>query len=263
MSHLINDNHAVVYGTSNHLGGLDSSSGRHLVVVKQRTNWNNKEMVVTPTEQKYFTAWSLGKERYPANQGGTLVYNDTNVLLDNVKSKMNSSQQWKDGNCALFSVFSRAEGPYAKYDEIINNGEPANTISEFGTSVVAYKFNMRHLHFSKMTSFKTYARCWAPSLVASEPTLLAGDGILISGSLYNNASKLRIKFFSELPSLTYNLATSGDSLEFGDHSNNGRVVTTDTLVEDVMVIYEPFNVRDRIEYNDGNSTRIYTLQKNW
>ena len=63
---LTRDNHRSVFGAQkDSLAGLNSNSGKHLVVVRQLTNWNNKEFVVTPIDARYNQGWSCGLEVYP------------------------------------------------------------------------------------------------------------------------------------------------------------------------------------------------------
>lgn len=263
---LTRDNHQAVFGAQkDSLAGVNSNTGSHLVVVRQLTNWANKEFVVTPTDMRYNQGWSCGQEAYPNVHGGNNVLNDTNTLINNVKNSI-STHNWKTGDCALFAVSSRAMGPYACY-QAINHFDatmPApQNLSEYGASVVAYKFNLHHLHLSKMTSFSAYARVWAPSLVYSLPIEnFPTDGILIKGGLYNGGSSLRLKFFSDLPNPSWDVADSGDSFEFAGNCNNGRIVTSDTLVQRVMAIYNPFGGQTAYS-NNGNASRIYTLQENY
>ncbi len=264
---LTRDNHRVVFSAQkDSLAGLNSNTGKHLVVVKQMTTWSNKEFVVTPTYVCYNQGWSCGQEVYPNVQGGVNVYNDTNTLINNVRNSIDT-HDWKVGNCALFAISSRTAGPYAwyqyyaHYDASMPNPQ---SLSEYGASVVAYKFNLRHLHFSKMTSFNVYVRVWAPSLVLSYPPVNPpDDGILIKGGLYNSGSCLMVKFFTDLPTRpAWNISDSGDSFEFANNCNNGQIVYQDTTIMSRMVNYAPFGL-ERASYSTwGNSSRIYTLQDN-
>lgn len=266
--HLTNDNGAAAFGNQkNHLGGISTvAHGEHLVVVKQKTNWSNKEFVVTPSlaDSKYFTGWSLGWEQYPSAQGGSNVYNDTNTLITNVRNTF-TNKQWKSGSCALFTVSSRASGPYAIYNNYYHSDSYSSPEknSEFGVSLVALKFDLKHLHFSKMTSHSAYIRCWGASIAFSRIDLPdASSGILINGGFYNGASQLRVKFFDELPTLAWNVAENADSFEYGNHVNNGRVVSQDTLLSDgEFCNYSPFKNKMSY-YTSGNSSRVYTLQDN-
>lgn len=262
---LTRDNHKTAFGAQkDSLAGVVSNSGSHLVVVKQMTAWNNKEFVVTPTDMRYNQGWSLGQEQYQNQQGGVAVFNDTNTLINNVKNSI-STHNWKTGNCALFAISSRTAGPYAwyqyykHYDATMPSPE---NLSEYGASVVAYKFNLHHLHFSKMSSFTPYLRVWAPSLVVSfPPQQPPDDGILIKGGLYNEGSCLRVKLFDQLPTLAWNVAENADSFEFANNCNNGTVVYGDTVIQNKMCNYNPFD--GSIAYSTwGNSSRIYTLQDN-
>ena len=266
MVHLTNDNGVAAFrAQKNHLGGaITEDAGSHLVVIKQTTNWSNKEFVVTPYERKYFCAWAVGEELFPNQRGGSQVFNDTNQLINRTKSIVDQHPKgWKNGDCAIFSVSGRGDGPAACYE--YNNGGVwfPDTRSEYGASFVAYKMDLRHLHLSMMgTNFKAYLRCWAPSLVVGEITELPDAGILIASGLYNQASNLKMKFFSTLPDLTSLLCETGDGFEFGNNANNGRRVTADTEITDCMCQYWPFGGQDPFEVN-GNTTRIYTLQDNW
>lgn len=170
------------------------------------------------------------------------MYNDTNTLVTNVRNRIETG--WKTGPCAMFGIWSRASGPYAWY-QYYKHYDPTmpapTTLTEYGASIVAYKFNLRHLHLSRMTSsYTAYLRVWAPSLVISAPEDAADDGLLFSGGLYHNCSNLRVKMFSQLPTLTWNVADGGDSFEFAGNCNNGIVVQQDTPCPDVMVNYSPF-----------------------
>lgn len=265
--HLTNDNGVAAFGNvQNHLGGVSTNQyGDHLVVVKQITNWYNKQFVITPTEIKYNQGWSCGLEEYSSVQGGMQVYNDTNTLIDNVKNSINT-HNWKSGPCALFAISSRTGGPYAWY-QYYNHFEPTmpvpNSLSEYGASVVAYKFNLKHLHLSKMPgTFTAYVRVWSPSIVVSYPPMdNAVDGILINGGLYNNGSCLMVKLFSQLPAISWNVSDAGDSFEFANNCNNGTIVYQDTILRNKMVNYSPFGGQMSYSSN-GNSSRIFTLQDN-
>lgn len=263
--HLTNDNGVAAFrAASNHLGGISNNGQSHLVVVRQLTTWSQKEFVVTPTETKYNQAWSCGLEQYYMEQGGPRVYNDTNTLVTNVRNRIETG--WKTGPCAMFGIWSRASGPYAWY-QYYKHYDPTmpapTTLTEYGASIVAYKFNLRHLHLSRMTSsYTAYLRVWAPSLVISAPEDAADDGLLFSGGLYHNCSNLRVKMFSQLPTLTWNVADGGDSFEFAGNCNNGIVVQQDTPCPDVMVNYSPFG--GQIAYSqDGNSSRVFTRDDNY
>ena len=261
--HLTNDNHVAAFGESkNHLGGISTSQhGDHLVVVRQATNWTNKEFVATPdvSQSRYFYGWSLGEEQYGNQQGGPAVYNDTNTLVTNVRNSF-ANQQWKSGNCALFSITSRSDGPYANYYKVAHSSQ-FNPLeySEYGASVVAYRFDLKRLHFSKMQSFQAYVRCWGASIVAKQAMVAADDGILINGGFYGDTSKLHVKLYESLPALSWNVADGADSIEFGNNVNNGRVVSKDTLVYGHFCVYNPFN-GTRAYTQSGNSSRIYVQQ---
>lgn len=265
MATLIRDNHQQAFGAQqDSIAGVASNTGSHLVVVRQMTDWNNKEFVCTPIDMRYNQGWSLGQELYGNTQGGSAVYNDTNTLINNVRNSI-STHGWKVGDCALFGIYSRTAGPYAwyQYYKHFDSTLPQPTaLSEYGTSVVAYKFNLHHLHFSRMTSFQAYLRVWAPSLVFSFPPQdMPDDGILVAGGLYNNGSCLRVKFFNQLPTPAWDIAEGADSFEFAGNCNNGTVVSWDTIVYDKMCIYNPFG-GDMAYSTRGNSSRIYTLQSN-
>lgn len=264
---LTRDNHKNAFGAvQDSLAGLTTSSGSHLVVIRQPNTWNKKQLVATPTEIVYKQGWSCGLELYPNVQGTVNVYNDTNTLLNNVKTAIGTSG-WKVGDCALFSISSRAEGPYAWYN-YYKHYDPTTPsvqrLSDYGMSVVAYKFNFHRLFISKMlpSSINIYVRVWAPSLLLSEPNMYPDDAIMIKGGLYNDASTLRVKLFEELPeNPAWNLADDGDSFEFAGNCNNGVVVQQDTVTSDNAVSYNSFN--GEMAYSSrGNSSRIYTIKQN-
>lgn len=266
-AHLTRDNHKVaLHEAKDNLAGIDSDSGRHLVVVRQRTNWNNKEFVVTPTEMRYCQGWSLGLEDNRNTQGGPAVYNDTNILINNVKNSINAAS-WKTGNCALFTVSSRSGGPYAYYNSVAHPDATMPTpenLSEYGASVVMYKFNFHHLHISKMSGFMPYIRVWAPSIAGGyPPVLMPDDGIIYGGVLFGDGGCLRVKFYSSLPSPSSELAENADSFEFAGVANNGIKVNTDTFYYDTFVCYDPFGASGT-GYSSmyGNSARVYTLDNN-
>ena len=235
--HLTNDNGVSAFGAAkNHLGGIVRTGGNHLVVIKQANGWTNKEFIVTPSDSRYIQGWSCGLEQFPGQQGGSQVFNDTNTLINNVKNSINT-HGWKTGDCALFAISSRTAGPYAwyQYYKHYDATMPQPTaLSEYGASVVAYKFNLHRLHLSKMgTDWSAYLRVWAPSLVIGGAgiDILPYDGILISGGLYNGGSTLRAKFFTDLPQTpTWDVSDNGDSFEFANNCNNGIVVYADTMV---------------------------------
>lgn len=264
---LTRDNHKIAFGAQKDgLAGINSSSGSHLVVVKQRTNWSNKEFVVTPTETKYCQSWSLGQESFPNQQGGPQVYNDTNILINNVKNAINNAA-WKTGDCAIFTVESRSGGPYAYFNSIAHPDytmpSPEN-LTEYGASVVAYKFNLRHLHFSKMSSFTAYLRVWGASIAGGYPSvLLPDDGIIYGGTLFGNAGCLRAKFYDSLPTVSSEVAENADSFEFAGVANNGIQVSTDTFYYDTFVCYNPFGGLPCYDSLYGNNARVYTKDKNF
>ena len=209
--------------------------------------------------------WSCGQELYPNRQGGSAVFNDTNTLITNVRNGLNASQ-WKSGNCALFSSSCRAYGPYSIFQDANHHDatmpNPAE-LTDFGASIVAYKFNIHHLHFSKMTSFTAYLRVWAPSLLNSNNAMFPDNAILISGGYFNDVSKLKVKFFKDIPNPSWDVSDSGDAFEFGGgNSNNGTVVTRDTLLQDKAACYCPFGRLRGYNTDFGNLARIYTLQDN-
>jgi len=214
---------------------------------------------------RYCQGWSLGQEQYPNQQGGPQVYNDTNILINNVKNSINAAS-WKTGECAIFTVESRSGGPYAYYNARAHPDysmpSPEN-LSEYGASVVAYKFNLRHLHFSKMTSYSVYLRVWGASIAGGYPgTVMPDDGIIYGGVLFGSAGCLRAKFYKTLPTLSYDVAENADSFEFAGVANNGIKVNTDTFYYDTFVCYNPFGGIPCYDNLYGNSARVYTLNDN-
>lgn len=96
--HLTNDNGVSAFSAAkNHLGGVSTTQhGDHLVVVQQKTDWSNKEFVITPdlSDCCFCVGYSGGKEQYPNVQGGPNVYRDTNTLVSNVKYLLDHGVWW-------------------------------------------------------------------------------------------------------------------------------------------------------------------------
>lgn len=259
MAHLTNDNHKVAFSeTKNHLGGI-SKGGNHLVVIKQNTSWSNKKFVVPPCDVMSIKAASKGVERYPNVQGGANVMNDTNNLINSAASYINNGI-WQNQYAPIYNMFFRYCGPYSDYDE--NWKVPAGT-SEYDTSIVAYKFNLHRLHFSKMSSFKAYVRVFNPSKLVTGVNIGITHAIQFSGGAYNDASKLCFKLVDELPERpSFNMANGYDKVETNGHANAGTSVTRDTDTTNVSY-YQPLGVYEAPNYNKNcTMTAVYAERDN-
>ena len=268
--HLTNDNGAAAFGNpKDKLGAISTTQyGSHLVVIRQNTNWNNKEFVVTPdgTASYFCVGYSGGDEQYPNVQGGPNVYNDTNILVSNVRNMLNNGLWWvmrqNYGFMPVWSVSCRANGALYHY----NNSRWSATSSEYGVSQVALKFNIHRIPLSKLTSFKAYIRCWGGSYVfCRQDIVYSKQGIIVGSNAYNNTSKLNVKLYESCPNYpAWNLAESADSFEFCNHVNNGMVVSRDVNLTDGCVCFDPFIhglpsvlIRNKPIFNN---LRVYTLQ---
>lgn len=166
--HLTNDNGVAAFGNpKDKIGAVTTTQhGDHLVVVQQKTDWSNKEFVVTPKLEdcRFCVGYSGGIEQYPNVQGGPNVYNDTNVLITNARNLLNNGIWWymdaNNGAMPVWIVGARGKGALRN----IGN-QWTSDATEFGASQVMWAFDLHRIPLSKMTSFKMYVRCWAASYV--------------------------------------------------------------------------------------------------
>ncbi|MBR4653416.1 MAG: hypothetical protein IKO72_08660 [Kiritimatiellae bacterium] len=228
---------------------LSDTDDTHLAVVQQASKWTNKEFFATPKAARWAACMATGIEQYPGTQGGTNVYNDTMPLINAVATRMNGLS-WRTGYHPGVNAFIRGmNGPYSKRNGIASNGAR----SEYVHSIVAYKFNLHHLHFSKMTSYTAKLRVYVPSLVmqtdSREPILPSSDSGAYHCRLHHmgiasGASQLCCRLATELPTLAADVAAGYDSWEFLGNANNGETVNSETVYNYHSVCYNPYHGDD-------------------
>jgi len=139
--------------------------GDDLLVIKKNTTWSNKELIVTPDEERYLMAATVGKcSTY--NVRPTSSYPDGDTMVSRLKNMRASSSvsQWVIGHKPMYNYCARGFCPWAiRYDRNVTNYTPEQL--EFGTSWQALKFNMYALPVGNASSFKAYWRIWNPSTV--------------------------------------------------------------------------------------------------
>ena len=213
--------HNLINGTDGYLAAVRETEGTsaHLVKIRQPSAWTNKVMLVTPSDAKWAACMSTGIESYPTMLGTSDVYNDTQNLINAVGTCMNGLS-WRDGYHPCINAFIRGSmrGPYSHRSGVTTSTERA----EYVHSAVAYKFNLRRLHVSRMTQWSAYLRVYVPSLAHQWNNGEAGlyYCVLENVALMNGASRLCCRVESELPSLAADVAGGRDEWEFNGVANN-------------------------------------------
>lgn len=222
---------------------LTNGGDTHLVTLAQSSAWTNKEFIATPKEGRWAACMATGIEAYPTQQGGVAVYNDTNSLVAAVKTCMDGLS-WRTGYHPCINAFMRGRmaGPYSHRSGVAQD----NSRAEYVHSAVAYRFDLKHLHFSKMSSYSAYLRVYCPSLLGN----IIGGGLYDSSmsnlAMYNSASCLRCLLSPDLPQLAADVAEGHDSWEFYGNANNGTTVNSATRYYYHSVNYNPYHGDDCI-----------------
>ena len=221
------------YAEEDNLGSVAMTEGgdTHLVTLEQSSAWTNKAFVVTPKEGKSAACMATGIEAYPNVRGGANVMSDTNNLINAVGTCLDSLS-WRSGYRPVVSSFMRGtmKGPYSHRSGIASN----NSRAEYVYSVAAYRFNLKHLHFSKMSSFTVK---------------MNGDNGLYHceldpGPIYGDAGKLCCRLSSSLPALQADVADGYDRWEFAGAANGGISVSGNPQYLYHSVMYNPYHGDD-------------------
>ena len=231
---------------------LSSSGDTHLVLLSQKTAWTNKQLLATPSAARWYACMSTGIQEYPSALGSSTVKTDTQPLVDAVATCM-ASAAWRTGYHPIVNAFlrGRAKGPYSHRSGVASSTARA----EYVHSAAAYQFKLRHLHFSKMSSYRAYLRVYVPSLTVQtnldEPGAMtdsSNDGqyscTLFNGHAWCNASKLCCRLSTTLPSCTADVAAGFDAWEIAGSANNGTTVSSDTRYSYHSVAYNPYHGDD-------------------
>jgi len=240
--HLTSDNHknAQIGDKVNHLAAVRYSSENHLVCIRQLTSWTNKEFVQKPDATRWCACMGTGKEATPSSQSGSVVKTDTDLLVSAV-STATDSLSWRSGYHPCFNFFARGiGGPYSKRTTLPQGS------AEFAHALVAYRFNLHYLHFSKLSSYSAYLRVYCPSLAFQRrmDSFALYWATLVNGGLYNGASTLCARVSTDLPSPSSTVASGYDAWEFYGTANNGRTVTSDTNLNFYSLDYNPYHGDD-------------------
>lgn len=222
---------------------VSGSADTHLVIVTQTADWDTKDLLVTPSEGRWVACMATGIEAYPTVQGGASVKADTDALVNAIGSRLDTLS-WRSGYRPVVSAFTRGSmrGPYSHRPGVSTDSKRA----EYIYSVAAYKFNLKHIHLSKLTSFKAYLRVYVPSLAVQKDASAQGlyGCTLMNSALYGNASRLCCRLEKELPTFARDLAEGYDSWEFQGCANNGQTVNGDTNYARHSVAYNPYHGDD-------------------
>lgn len=232
------------YAEEDTLGSVAMTEGgdTHLVTLEQSSAWTNKVFVVTPKEAKYAACMATGIEAYPNVRGGSNVMRDTDNLINAVGTCLNSLS-WRSGYRPVVSSFMRGtmKGPYSHRSGIASS----NSRAEYIYSAAAYRFNLKHLHFSKMSSFTAKLRVYVPS---STVKMNGDNGLyhceLDPGPLYGDAGKLCCRLSSTLPALQADVADGYDRWEFAGAANGGISVSGNPQYLYHSVMYNPYHGDD-------------------
>ena len=160
-----------------------TSYGSHLVCISKKTpNWTNKELIVTPSEERFTTVAACG-----ICDGTHYTYVDAN----DVKSVRGSAQSlfgsktntssWNNGHKSCYSYWVRGYEPYNTFAEgwadpyyMLNvtkskyeSEQHYNTLG-CGMCWQALRFNLFALPINNATSFKAYLRLYHPSWLSYE-----------------------------------------------------------------------------------------------
>ena len=237
MAHLTRDNaKAALKKSADALAAIRKSSGEnaHLLVLKQTSDWSNKQFLATPISGRWAAAMAIGREAYPAQQGGASVYNDTQQLVNRLRTQLDATT-WISGfhPCWLYCTRGTVKGPYSK--RLAESDTTTNDYAEYGRSAIALQYDLKHLHLSRLT-FSAFIRVYCPSLLASFNNLLTEAYIPAfssgAGGMYGNTSKLHCIIRGSLFAHSSDVCEEDDEdghdvWEINGAANNGRTASAD------------------------------------
>lgn len=234
-----------------HLAAL----GSHLLCISKKTSWTNKELIVTPSEERFTTVAACGicdGENYTYVKSGDVdsVKAEAKKLFD---SKTTNSS-WNSGHKSCYSYWVRGYEPYDTFGEgqvdpyyILNvtkakyeSDKRYNTLG-CGMCWQALRFNLFALPIEKATSFNAYIRLYHPSWMSYEFTTFESSpsGRLVlapplnqvnSAAFDDDAPVMRYAFFDHLINpAEFKWSSSSDTeminMASSSVSNMGRVYT--------------------------------------
>lgn len=208
---------AATPATSRHLNG----TGTHLLVVRKMSAWTNKEIVVTPSEEKYAAVVAYGDTSYYNSTGGG-VTNDGAVIANLASTKMETLTgqiAWQTGTRNIFAYYARKGGPYRFKHLPSSNLEKG---MECGMSRVRMKFNCKHIPLGMASACTAYLRLWCPSWGSSSYD--SNDTLFGANWSYNGADTVCYQIGGD--DITPASISGGETFSLRSYANEGNVSTT-------------------------------------
>ena len=242
-----------------------ASLGNHLVRISKKTMWRGKELIVTPSREKFTTAVACGL----ADGGdcglegaGTSGANLVSAVQAIVSSKT-TADSWTDGHKSGFMYWSRgftdvfstilARKSYDPYYVFQSASEPTDenlnkSMGVFGCWQALY-FDIKAFPIYEASSFELYFRFYNPSwlLFAWQHALAPQDSARqVESWEYapSDAATVSLKAYGELPGLSdFNAAqpTDRQDVSFPRMANKGYL---GVVPDDHCGFYDPLSCFD-------------------
>ena len=147
------------------LNSLDGPQGKHLLIVRNTTAYNNTQMVVKPTDEWFVAASSWGNSSYYNSNRSANIAQDATVIINNLSSKLGSCS-WTHGHKAVFSYAARSGCPgRCAWDPSTVTQTMLDRYMDFGISRNLYKLDLRYMPCNNFSQFKAYVRVYFPSFI--------------------------------------------------------------------------------------------------
>lgn len=243
-------------GSPKPLNSLDGPQGKHLLIIRNTTAYNNTEMVCKPVDEWFVAAASWGNSSYYSSNVSTYIASDAAVVINNLSNKL-STCSWTHGHKAIFSYAARSGCP----GRVVWQPSTVTTTIlqrylEFGISRHLLEFDTFFMPMNNFSSFRAYVRVFFPSFIQ---TLADGFNTAMAFNFsYNNFTQLRYRFFDAMPSVG-DLGSGYGSLDIIGDANHGEGTSGGAQTSNSWA-YDPWNVQTNSgasPYYDYGQLQIY------
>ena len=236
------------------LNSLNGPQGKHLLIVRNTTAYNNTEMVCKPVDEWFVAAASWGNSSYYSTNVANNIAQDAAVVVNNLNTKLGQCS-WTHGHKAVFNYAARSGCPgRVVWQPSTVTSTILQRYMEFGTSRHVLKFATDYMPFNNFTSFKAYIRIYCPSWMQTLP-----DGFntcVMFNFSHNNYTQLRYKFLDAMPS-SNSLDSGYGSFDIIGNANGGKGTQQGVQTLD-NTNYDPWKeLYTAAQYHDEGYLGIY------
>jgi len=177
-------------------------TGSKLLIIKKSSAWTNKELIVTPVEQRFTAAASYGDcDGYNSDVYDT---SDTPYIeVENLRNRLLSvrnaktAADWQAGYKPLYYYTARSYPPYRiRTDGSLSSTKVTRSL-ELGADWCALRFDFKALPVGMCHASRVYLRLYDPSFVQCTRDSGQNDGYAWNFA-YNNAANIHYHFDNEL-----------------------------------------------------------------